>query len=65
MDLQLQGVEFHMAHSQVSLQFLFGLVEVDKLFALVLHLGSQLIPLLAQSLRSLLYLEQLGQQTKC
>lgn len=60
MDLQVWGVEFLMAQSQVSLQSLFGLVEVDKLSVPVLHLGSQLIPLPAQFLRSLFSSEQLG-----
>lgn len=60
MDLQVRGVEFVMAQSQIGLQSLFGLVEVDTLSAPVLHLGSQLIPLLAQFLRSRLSSEQLG-----
>lgn len=59
MDLQVQGVELLVAQSQICLQPLFGLVEVDKLSASVLHLGSQLIPLLAQFLRSRLSVEQL------
>lgn len=48
-----------MAQSQIGLQSLFGLVEVDTLSAPVLHLGSQLIPLLAQFLQSCLSSEQL------
>lgn len=59
-DLQVRGVDFLVAQSQISLQSLFGLVEVDTLSAPVLHLGSQLIPLLAQFLQSLLSSEQLG-----
>lgn len=59
MDLQVQGVELLVAQSQICLQPLFGLVEVDTLSAPVLHLGSQLIPLLAQFLRSRLSVEQL------
>ena len=60
MDLQVRAVEFLVAQSQVSLQSLFGLVEADTLSALLLHLGSQLIPLLVQLLQILLSEEQLG-----
>lgn len=59
-DLQVRGVEFLMAQSQISLQSLLGLVEVDTLSAPVLRLGSQLIPLLAQVLQNLVSTEQLG-----
>lgn len=55
----MQGVEFVVAHSQIGLQSLFGLVEVDTLSAPVLHLGSQLLSLHAQFLQSALSAEQL------
>lgn len=58
-DLQVQGVEFVVAHSQIGLQSLFGLVEVDTLSAPVLHLGSQLLSLHALFLQSALSAEQL------
>lgn len=59
MDLQVRGVEFVMAESQIRLQPLFGVVEVDTLSAPVLHLGSQFFHLLAKFLQSHISLEQL------
>lgn len=64
MDLQVRGVEFLVAQSQVCLQSLSGLVEVDTLSALALHLDPQLVPLLAQFLQILLFIEQLGNAVK-
>lgn len=52
MDLQLRGAEFVVAQSQISVQSLFGVVEVDALFPMILHFGCQLILLLAQFLQS-------------
>lgn len=60
MDLQVRRVEFLMAQSQVFLQSLSGLVKVDTLSALAVHLDLQLIPLLTQFLQILLSPEQLG-----
>lgn len=60
MDLEVCDAELLVALSQVSLQPLFGLVKVDTLSALLLHLGSQLIPLLVLFLQILLSVEQLG-----
>lgn len=58
-DLQVRGVEFVVARSQIGLQSLFGLVEVDTISAPVLYLGSQLLSLHAQFLQSALSAEQL------
>lgn len=55
----MQGARFVTARGQVGLQLLVGLAEVDTLSGPLLHLGSQLIPLLAQFLQSLISEEQL------